>query len=55
MRTYLNPAIDVIEVASEKGFCATIQFTPTTQDFPTNNSSSFGMDDMTGSSDNAGW
>ena len=55
MKTYRNPAIDVIEVASEKGFCATIQFTPTTQTFPTNNSSSFGMDDMTESSDNAGW
>ncbi len=53
MTNYSNPTIDVMDFASERGFCATLQFTPTTQSFPS--SSSFEMDDMTESTDNAAW
>lgn len=52
---YSSPTVDVIEFASERGFCATIQFTPSTQSFPSDTSSAFGMDDMTESTDNAAW
>ena len=53
MKNYSNPSIDVIEFASEKGFCATLVFTPTTQEFP--NKSPFGIDEMSESTDNAAW
>jgi hypothetical protein len=53
LKDYLNPVVDVAEFAQEKGFCATIEFGVEVQGVAS--PGSFGMDDMTESTDNAGW
>lgn len=50
---YLSPTVDVIEFASERGFCVSLEFGVGTQSVPS--PESFGMDDMTESTDNAAW
>lgn len=52
-KKYQHPAMDVVEFAQEKGFCATIEFGVEVQGVA--RPGSFGMDDMTESTDNSAW
>ena len=50
---YLTPTIATSNFEIERGFCVSIEFTPGVES--TTNSSAFGIDDMTESTDNAAW
>ena len=50
---YLAPTIATSNFEIERGFCVSIEFTPGVES--TTNSSAFGIDDMTESTDNAAW
>lgn len=52
-KKYQRPAVDIVEFAQEKGFCATIEFGVEVQGVA--RPGSFGMDDMTESTDNSAW
>ena len=53
LKSYQQPVVDVVEFAQERGFCATIEFGVDVQGIA--KPGSFGMDDMTESTDNAAW
>lgn len=50
---YLAPTIATSTFRSERGFCISIEFTPGVES--ATNSSGFGLDDMTESTDNTAW
>ena len=53
LKSYQQPVVDVVEFAQERGFCATIEFGVDVQGIA--KPGSFGMEDMTESTDNAAW
>lgn len=53
LKFYQAPALRVVEVKSEQGFCVSISFGATIQGVAA--PESFEMDEMTESTDNAAW
>ena len=53
LKRYERPSFNVAEAALEGGFCVSISFGVGTQSYAA--PESFGMDDMSESTDNAGW
>ena len=54
LKVYQIPTLEVVEFASERGFCVSLEFSPEVQGFGGSNGG-FGMDDMTESNDNTAW